>query len=44
MRKIFPLLIAGLVFATALFLLRPETTVPIVTAAQPAPGSPGERR
>jgi len=37
MRKIFPLLIAGLVFATALFLLRPETTVPIVTAARALP-------
>lgn len=37
MKKILPLMIAGLVFATALFLLRPETTVPIVTAARSLP-------
>lgn len=37
MKRILPLLIAGLVFAAALFLLRPEPTVPVVTAARMLP-------
>ena len=37
MKRILPLLIAGLVFAAALFLLRPEPTVPVVTAARTLP-------
>ena len=37
MKRILPLLIAGIVFAAALFLLRPEATVPVVTAARVLP-------
>ncbi len=37
MSRIIPLLIAGLVFLAALFLLRPEATVPILTAGRDLP-------
>ena len=37
MKRALPLLIAGLVFAAALFLLRPEATVPVVTASRTLP-------
>ena len=37
MKKLFPLLIAALVFAAALFLLRPEATAPIITAGRDLP-------
>ncbi len=37
MKRIIPLLIAGLVFAIALILLQPEPTVPIVTAGRSLP-------